>query len=128
MKIELDLEIREPIVWDARDAFIEKVGTKVFYVVPAFVLGLLVGVILWALYILMYKTGNCLKNACFKVDNERTPSEGSLQQAPDDPDSVPNNNAMAAVQEEPARLLDENPSGSSTPSMISTRESTLDSD
>ena len=30
--------------------------TQVYYIVPAFIVGLMVGVFLWALYILLYKT------------------------------------------------------------------------
>ena len=58
---EVEIRLREPIEWNPQDAFIEKVATKVYYVVPAFVAGVLCGVILWGLYILLYKAGHIVK-------------------------------------------------------------------
>jgi len=53
--VQENLLIDEAIAWDARDAFIESVATKVILIVPAFILGLIVGIILWAFYIFLYK-------------------------------------------------------------------------
>ena len=65
-KIEVDFRLDEPpIVWDPQDAFIENLSTKIYYAVPAFIGGVIVGTILWAFYILLYKTGNCVKNHAF---------------------------------------------------------------
>ena len=76
-KIEVDFRLDEPpIVWDPQDAFIENLSTKIYYAVPAFIGGVIVGTILWAFYILLYKTGNCVKNHAFSnntaTDNNAT--------------------------------------------------------
>ena len=76
-KIEVDFRLDEPpIVWDPQDAFIENLSTKIYYAVPAFIGGGIVGTILWAFYILLYKTGNCVKNHAFSnntaTDNNAT--------------------------------------------------------
>lgn len=63
-KIEIDVEVQDKLdllideakTWNARDTFIQHVGMRVYYIVPAFIVGLMVGVFLWALYILLYKT------------------------------------------------------------------------
>ena len=47
-KIEVDFRLDEPpIVWDPQDAFIENLSTKIYYAVPAFIGGVIVGTILW---------------------------------------------------------------------------------
>ena len=72
-KIEVDFRLDEPpIVWDPQDAFIENLSTKIYYAVPAFIGGVIVGTILWAFYILLYKTGNCVKNHAFSNNNTAT--------------------------------------------------------
>ena len=76
-QIEVDFRLDEPpIVWDPQDAFIENLSTKIYYAVPAFIGGVIVGTILWAFYILLYKTGNCVKNHAFSnntaTDNNAT--------------------------------------------------------
>ena len=62
--------IEVDFTWNPRQAFIESVATKVYYVVPAFVGGLMTGLLIWAVYIFLFKTGNC----CFKARrNQPTP-------------------------------------------------------
>ena len=69
----MDFRLDEPpIVWDPQDAFIENLSTKIYYAVPAFIGGVIVGTILWAFYILLYKTGNCVKNHAFSNNNTAT--------------------------------------------------------
>jgi len=63
-KIEVDVEVQDKLdllideakTWNAKDTFIQHVVMRVYYIVPAFIVGLMVGVFLWALYILLYKT------------------------------------------------------------------------
>lgn len=63
-KIEVDVEVQDKLdllideakAWNAKDTFIQHVVMRVYYIVPAFIVGLMVGVFLWALYILLYKT------------------------------------------------------------------------
>jgi len=63
MKIEVDFRLDEATIWDPQDAFIDSLATKVFYIVPAFICGVLVGTIIWAFYILIFKFSNgCVKN------------------------------------------------------------------
>jgi hypothetical protein len=65
----VDFRLDEPpIVWNPQDAFIENLSTKIYYAVPAFIGGVIVGTILWAFYILLYKTGNCVKNHAFSTN------------------------------------------------------------
>lgn len=54
------LEETEPEVWDARSAFIEMVAGKVYMVFPAFAVGLILGIIMWALYIFVFKSSTRL--------------------------------------------------------------------
>jgi hypothetical protein len=80
---EIDIEtfseyhLHEPREWDPRTAFIENVATKLYYVVPAFVFGLLLGVIMWMVYILLYKTTNVVQRS-FSRMTLGTPSEDNI--------------------------------------------------
>ena len=61
---QVDFRLDEATIWDPQDAFIDNLATKVFYVVPAFICGVLVGTIIWAFYILIFKFSNgCVKNS-----------------------------------------------------------------
>lgn len=70
--------IEVDFTWNPRQAFIESVATKVYYVVPAFVGGLMTGLLIWAVYIFLFKTGNC----CFKA---RRPTQPDPNDPADDP-------------------------------------------
>ena len=65
-------------MWDPQDAFIENLSTKIYYAVPAFIGGVIVGTILWAFYILLYKTGNCVKNHAFR-NNTATDATNAIE-------------------------------------------------
>ena len=74
-------EASEPIEWDPQGAFINNVATKVYYVVPAFLAGLMTGVILWACYIFTFKIGNAVKKMTKKSSEPSEPDEESDQEA-----------------------------------------------
>ena len=74
-------EASEPIEWDPQGAFINNVATKVYYVVPAFLAGLMTGVILWACYIFTFKIGNAVKKMTKKSSEQSEPDQESDQEA-----------------------------------------------
>ena len=74
-------EASEPIEWDPQGAFINNVATKVYYVVPAFLAGLMTGVILWACYIFTFKIGNAVKKMTKKSSEPSEADEESDQEA-----------------------------------------------
>lgn len=53
--VEDDLHIHDPILWTARDGFIEQVALKAFWLVPSFGVGVIGGALLWACYVMTYK-------------------------------------------------------------------------
>lgn len=73
---QVDFRINEAIAWDARDAFIQSVAAKVFYIVPAFIVGLMAGVFLWALYIFFYK----MRIRYCKTTNQVEPEQQNRQE------------------------------------------------
>ena len=78
-------EASEPIEWDPQNAFIETVATKVYYVVPAFLAGLMTGVIIWACYIFTFKIGNAVKKMTKRTTNHSSteePDQEAYQQSP----------------------------------------------
>ena len=74
-------EASEPIEWDPQGAFINNVATKVYYVVPAFLAGLMTGVIIWACYIFTFKIGNAVKKMTKKSSEQSEPDQESDQEA-----------------------------------------------
>ena len=68
-------ESSEPIEWDPQGAFINNVATKVYYVLPAFLAGLMTGVIIWACYIFTFKIGNAVKKMTISKSSEPSTEE-----------------------------------------------------
>ncbi len=78
----MNVHLTESQEWDPRTEFIDNVGKKVYMVIPAFLCGLLIGVVLWGIYILLFKTGISFRDTfccCLRrnVGSSRT-SEDSL--------------------------------------------------
>ena len=77
---QVDFRLDEATVWDPHDAFIDNLATKIFYIVPAFICGVLVGTIIWAFYILIFKFSNgCVKNSRNSRDGNRSHRDSSAK-------------------------------------------------
>ena len=117
---ELEIRLREPIEWNPRDAFIETVATKVYYIVPAFIAGVMVGIVLWGLYILLYKAGHFVKRRTRRYVTARPSSEAVIYPSEAGPHiQVPLASATASpTVSTKASSVNSESSGKATPSSL----------
>merc|ERR1712080_551296 len=68
------IELTEvPRVWNARDAFMEQVGYKLYMFLPAAIAGVLLGIIIWVFALLLLRTYGLIRTRLFghtKIDGD----------------------------------------------------------
>lgn len=109
---KIDLKINEAIAWDPRDAFIQSVCAKLFYVIPAFIVGLMVGVFLWALYIFLYKARiRYFKTTTSESSSSSAESSSNTEMGVRDQNYGSNSNDVgeAVTEVNPSKSQDSNP-------------------
>jgi len=65
------LEVREvaevPHLWDAKESFVEQVGSKLYMFIPSAILGFIIGLLFWVVCLLILRTFGVFKKAVIRV-------------------------------------------------------------